>query len=340
MSKQYTVSELNSYIRNMFDTDFLLGRVTVKGEVGGCKYHGSGHVYFTLKDDESVIQAVMFAGDRRNGLDFKLETGMKVTVTGKISVYERDGKYQIYAKKIEKQGLGELYEKYLKLKQKLFEMGMFDEMYKRPIPKYIHTLGVVTASTGAAIGDILNVVKRRNPYVQIVFCPARTVEGDGAAENICRSIKTLDAYGTDVIILGRGGGSMESLLVFNEEIVAQAVFDCKTPVISAVGHERDYTITDYVADMRAPTPSAAAELAVFDVSIVERRLRETVSILGNRMRDRINSERVKLTNYTDKLKYLSPENKLNARRQHLDELTDRMDRIMKSRLETTRNRFT
>ena len=264
---------------------------------------------------------------------------MNVVVTGNISVYERDGRYQLYASKIEQQGTGILYEKFLELKKKLEEMGMFDAMYKKPIPRFAHTIGVVTADTGAVIHDIINVATRRNPYVQIVLCPAR-VQGDGAAESICRGIRRLDRYGVDVIIVGRGGGSIEDLWAFNEESVAHAVFDCNTPVISAVGHEVDYTITDFVADLRAPTPSAAAELAVYDLAAVEARLSESVLRLGRDMAEIISSDRDRLMQYYAMwLRYLSPMNMVNVKRQHLDELDDRMTRLMESRVDSVRNRL-
>lgn len=338
MGKIYTVDQINSYIRRMLDTDTLLENVSVSGEVSNCKYYGSGHIYFTIKENSCALSAVMFSGNR-GGLDFKLETGMKVVVTGNVSVYERDGKYQLYARKIEKQGTGALYEKFLELRKKLDEMGMFSEIYKKPIPKYAHVIGVVTAETGAVIHDIINVATRRNPYVQIVLCPAR-VQGEGAAESICRGIRKMDAYGADVIIVGRGGGSIEDLWAFNEESVAQAVFECNTPVISAVGHEVDYTITDFVADLRAPTPSAAAELAVFDISAVEKRLSEAVSRLGRDMSDIVAIRRDRLSQYYSmRLKYLSPMNMVNVRRQHIDELYDRMSLLIRGRIENAHNRL-
>ena len=338
MGKIYTVDQINGYIRRMFDTDTLLENVSVSGEVSNCKYYGSGHIYFTIKENGCALPAVMFAGNR-SGLKFKLETGMNVVVTGNISVYERDGRYQLYASKIEQQGTGILYEKFLELKKKLEEMGMFDAMYKKPIPRFAHTIGVVTADAGAVIHDIINVATRRNPYVQIVLCPAR-VQGDGAAESICRGIRRLDRYGVDVIIVGRGGGSIEDLWAFNEESVAHAVFDCNTPVISAVGHEVDYTITDFVADLRAPTPSAAAELAVYDLAAVEARLSESVLRLGRDMAEIISSDRDRLMQYYAMwLRYLSPMNMVNVKRQHLDELDDRMTRLMESRVDSVRNRL-
>ena len=264
MASVYSVGQVNAYIKNMFNADFALNNIYIKGEISNCKYHTSGHIYFTLKDSTGVISAVMFAGNRK-GLKFKLEEGQKVIALGSVSVYERDGKYQLYAKQIILEGTGLLYQRFEQLKTQLEEMGLFDKMYKKPIPKYATKVGICTASTGAAIQDIINISKRRNPFVQLYLYPC-LVQGQGAAVDIVNAIRCLDSMDLDVIIVGRGGGSIEDLWAFNEEIVAKAIFDCDTPVISAVGHETDFTIADFVADMRAPTPSAAAELAVFDYS--------------------------------------------------------------------------
>lgn len=268
MKNAYSVGQVNRYIKNMFTQDYLLQKIYVKGEVSNCKYHTSGHIYFSLKDETGTLNCVMFAGHRR-GLAFAMKNGDKVVVGGSVDVYERDGRYQMYAKEITLEGAGALYERYLALKQELEDMGMFAQEYKQPIPRFIKRLGVVTAPTGAAVQDIRNISYRRNPYLQIILYPA-LVQGTGAAESIVKGIEMLDAAGVDVIIVGRGGGSIEDLWAFNEEIVARAIFQCRTPVISAVGHETDFTIADFVADLRAPTPSAAAELAVDDYrSVVE-----------------------------------------------------------------------
>ena len=264
MRSVYSVGQVNSYIKNMFTQDFMLGRIYVRGEVSNCKYHTSGHIYFSLKDETGTIACVMFAG-QRGGLAFQMREGQQVIVLGSVNVDERDGRYQLYAKEIILDGAGLLYEKFEKLKQELEEMGMFAEEYKRPIPAFAGRIGIVTAPTGAAIRDIIHIASRRNPYVQLYLCPA-LVQGSGAAESIAEGIQRLDAFGVDVIIAGRGGGSIEDLWAFNEETVARAIFACETPVISAVGHETDTTIADYVADLRAPTPSAAAELAVYEYS--------------------------------------------------------------------------
>lgn len=249
----YTVGQVNAYIKNMFAQDFMMNRIYIKGEVSNCKYHTSGHIYFTLKDETGALAAVMFAGNRK-GLGFQMRDGDNVIALGSIAVYERDGKYQLYAKEIIPDGAGILYQRFEALKKELEEMGMFSPEYKQPIPKYIKTLGIVTAPTGAAIRDIQNIAMRRSPYVQTILYPA-LVQGEGAVQSIINGIHALEQLRVDVIIVGRGGGSMEDLWAFNEEAVARAVFECSIPVISAVGHETDTTIVDYVADLRAPTPS-------------------------------------------------------------------------------------
>ena len=283
MQNVYTVAQVNTYIKNMFMQDYLLQKVNVQGEVSNCKYHSSGHIYFTLKDKKGTLSCVMFAGNRKN-MDFTLAEGQQVIVEGSIDIYERDGKYQLYARKIKKDGAGALFEQFERLKQELLERGLFAKEYKQPIPKYIRTLGVVTASTGAAIRDIINITRRRNPYVQIILYPA-IVQGDAAAPSIVQGIRALEQMDVDVMIVGRGGGSLEDLWAFNTEMVAQAVFDCSVPIISAVGHETDTTIIDYVSDLRAPTPSAAAELAVYDVNAFMEQLteaREQLTMLMDR----------------------------------------------------------
>ena len=251
----------------MFSQDYLLNAVSVKGEISNCKYHASGHIYFTLKDKSSVLACVMFAGNRTKGLSFPLKEGMQVIVSGNVDIYERDGKYQLYAKKITQDGIGELYEKFEKLKNELKERGMFDPVYKKPVPALVKRLGVVTAPNGAAIRDIISISKTRNPYIEIILYPA-LVQGEGAVNSIVKGIKMLEMIGVDAMIVGRGGGSLEDLWAFNEEAVAQAIFDCEVPIISAVGHETDTTIADFVADVRAETPSAAAQIAVCQIKNV------------------------------------------------------------------------
>lgn len=331
MAGVYSVTQVNSYIKNMFTQDFLLRRLSVKGEVSNCKYHSSGHIYFTLKDRGGTLSAVMFSSQRR-GLKFHLEEGQQVIVKGTVDVYERDGKYQLYASEIELSGRGDLYVKFEKLLRELEEMGMFAAQYKRPIPKYAKTVGIVTAPTGAAIRDIINISKRRNPYVQLVLYPA-LVQGEGAKDSIVRGIRTLDAMGLDVLIVGRGGGSIEDLWAFNEECVARAIFACSTPVISAVGHETDVTIADYVADLRAPTPSAAAELAVFDYEQFQTDLYMRQRKLTREMGFFVDQVRGKLRQDELRIKVHHPQRVINEKRQRLADIEDTMNRRMASMLQ-------
>lgn len=330
MNSVYSVGQVNTYIKNMFTQDFLLNKIYIKGEVSNCKYHTSGHIYFSLKDETGAMACVMFAGARK-GLAFQMKNGDKVIVGGSVNVYERDGKYQLYAKEITLEGAGLLYERYLALKRELEEMGMFAQDYKQPIPKHIRTLGVVTAPTGAAVQDIRNVAGRRNPYVQIILYPA-LVQGEGAKESIVKGIRMLDDYGVDVMIVGRGGGSIEDLWAFNEEEVARAIFNCKTPVISAVGHETDTTIADYVADLRAPTPSAAAELAVGDVRMLLKTFEDYREKLSRSVENKALLLRQHLRLYQNKLRFLSPENQIREKRQHLMDLEDKMEAAMKNQI--------
>ena len=313
----------------------MLQAVFVKGEVSNCKYHSSGHIYFTLKDSKGTMNCVMFAGNR-NGLQFRLAEGQQVIVGGTIDVYERDGKYQLYARQIVLDGAGLLYEKFEQLKRELSELGMFSAEYKQPIPKYIRTLGVVTADTGAAVRDIIQITRRRNPYVQIILYPA-IVQGESAAQSIVNGIRALEAMKVDVMIVGRGGGSMEDLWAFNERIVAQAVFDCSVPIISAVGQETDTTIIDFVSDLRAPTPSAAAELAVYDVSQLEDTLDGYENMFKKLMRRRLQDEREKLKHYEMQLKYLSPASRIRERKTYALTLEERLAKRMQQVLQEKRH---
>ena len=333
----YSVGQVNTYIQNMFAQDFMLHQISIKGEVSNCKYHSSGHIYFTLKDQTGTIAAVMFSRYRR-GLAFQMKEGDKVVVTGSVEVYERDGKYQLYAREIELEGAGNLYLKFEALKRELEEMGMFDAAYKKPIPRYATRIGIVTAPTGAAIQDIRNIAARRNPYVQLILYPA-LVQGDGAAASIVRGIHALDVLGVDVIIVGRGGGSIEDLWAFNEEEVARAIFACNTPVISAVGHETDTTIADFVADLRAPTPSAAAELAVADVTAWLQALDEDALQLQRIMQRMIKDARSRLRECELRMRYEKPQQRLMQQKQRLDEYEERLRRAMQSLLEQTRHQL-
>ena len=328
----YSVTEINRYISNMFDNDFLMQQVSVKGEVSNCKYHSSGHIYFSIKDNNSLLNCIMFAGKRTTGLKFRMQEGDKVVIKGNIGVYENQGKYQLYASSIEKQGKGELYQKFLQLKEELSDMGMFADIYKKPIPKYAMNIGVVTANTGAAIQDIINITKRRNPYVQLILYPAQ-VQGIGVAETIVKGINVLDAMPeVDIIIVGRGGGSLEDLWAFNERIVAEAIFNCETPVISAVGHEVDYTIADFVSDLRAPTPSAAAELAVFEYKKYEEDVLKLQRDLKDSIQRKIRLDREYLYSYKRQLDSLSPIRIIQSKRQRLSDMQINLDSIMKAKL--------
>lgn len=337
MKTVYSVGQVNRYVKNMFIQDYVLRKVYVKGEVSNCKYHTSGHIYFSLKDETGVLSCVMFAGQRR-GLAFRMKDGDRVVVGGAVDVYERDGRYQMYAKEITLEGAGALYERFLALKAELEEMGMFAPEYKQPIPRFIRRLGVVTAPTGAAVQDIRNISLRRNPYLQIILYPA-LVQGDGAADSIVKGIRMLDEAGVDTIIVGRGGGSIEDLWAFNEEKVARAIFECRTPIISAVGHEVDFTIADFVSDLRAPTPSAAAELAVDDMAQVMYTLSSYQERFQRDMREEIEFQRVRLGQYQMRLKYLSPESRLRERRQTLVDFEDTLRRAMDNKLQQYRHRL-
>ncbi len=337
MKTIYSVGQVNRYVRNMFTQDYILKKIYVKGEVSNCKYHPSGHIYFSLKDETGLLSCVMFAGQRR-GLAFRMKDGDRVVVGGAVDVYERDGRYQMYAREITLEGAGALYERFLALKAELEEMGMFAPEYKQPIPRFIQKLGVVTAPSGAVVQDIRNISLRRNPYLQIILYPA-LVQGDGAADSIVQGIRMLDGAGVDTIIVGRGGGSIEDLWAFNEEKVARAIFECRTPIISAVGHETDFTIADFAADLRAPTPSAAAELAVDDFVQVMHTLDNYRERFRRDMRERIEYQKVRLEQYKLRLKYLSPESRLRDNRQILADYDDALRSAMKNKLQQYRHRL-
>ena len=328
MKNIFSVGQINRYVKNMFTQDFILQKIYVKGDT-------SGHIYFSLKDETGVLSCVMFAGHRR-GLAFRMKDGDRVVVGGAVDVYERDGRYQLYAKEISLEGAGALYERFLALKTELEEMGMFAQEYKQPIPAFIHRLGVVTAPTGAAVQDIRNISLRRDPYLQIILYPA-LVQGEGAADSIVRGIHMLDQAEVDVIIVGRGGGSIEDLWAFNEEKVARAIFECRTPIISAVGHETDFTIADFVADLRAPTPSAAAELAVADFRQILQNIAGLRDRMQKAMQRRAELGRAQLMQYQMRFQYLNPEAKLRDNRQRLADLDELLRRAMKNRIAEERH---
>lgn len=309
----------------------MLSRISVGGEVSNCKYHSSGHIYFSLKDEGSQISCIMFANARYDGLKFQLEDGQEVIVDGNVSVYERGGSYQLYAQEIRLNGIGELYAAYEMLKQKLYEEGLFDHEKKKPIPKNPKKIGVVTAKTGAAIHDIISTAKRRNPYVQLVLYPAK-VQGEGASDTIVAGIRTLDQYGVDVIIIGRGGGSIEDLWAFNEENVARTIYEAHTPIISGTGHEVDTTIADYAADLRAATPTAACELAVPDIREVMEGISNREYTLRTLLKQMIRRYQMKLQRYQITIANFDPRFQLQEQKMHLSELEEQIHSVMKNKM--------
>ncbi|HBA96745.1 MAG TPA: exodeoxyribonuclease VII large subunit [Lachnospiraceae bacterium] len=330
MQEINSVSQVNMYIKHMFARDYALNNISVMGEVSNCKYHSSGHIYFTIKDSASQLSCVMFSS-MRTGLDFKMEAGQEVAVQGSISVYERDGKYQLYARKITRYGSGRLYEEYEKMKKRLWKEGLFDADRKKKIPAYAKSIGVVTAPEGAVIHDICNVAGRRNPYVQIYLYPAK-VQGEGAEDTIIEGIKYFEKTGIDTIIIGRGGGSIEDLWVFNSERLARTVAACTKPVISAVGHETDVTIADFAADLRAPTPSAAAELAIYSYMDVETALRQTAYSLKWQINNILKIKRLGLEQYNMALRQLSPVDITRQKRLYLADCEDRLSALINQKL--------
>ncbi|MCI5588037.1 MAG: exodeoxyribonuclease VII large subunit [Lachnospiraceae bacterium] len=337
MEEINSVSQVNMYIKNMFLREYVLRNISVMGEVSNCKYHSSGHIYFTIKDKSSQLPCVMFASSR-SGLQFKLEEGQSIIVSGSIGVYERDGRYQLYARKITKEGSGRLYEEYEKMKKRLLAEGLFDDSRKKPVPKYAAKIGVVTAETGAVIQDICNVSHRRNPYVQIYLYPAK-VQGDGAAQTVIEGIRYFEKTDVDTIIIGRGGGSIEDLWAFNEEALVRAVAECTKPIISAVGHETDTTLTDFAADLRAPTPSAAAELAVYSYREVEVGLREAAYTLRHQMNNTLQLCRMRLNHYRTVIQHSSPEDMIRQKRLYLADSMSCLERLMKQKLTSARHQL-
>ena len=330
-NKVFSVTQINTYIKRMFQSDYALRRISIKGQVSNCKYHSSGHIYFSLKDEGSQISCVMFANARYDGLKFELEDGQEVVVDGNISVYERGGSYQLYAQEIRLNGIGELYVAYEMLKQKLYEEGLFDHEKKKPIPKNPKKIGVVTARTGAAIHDIISTAKRRNPYVQLILYPAK-VQADGASDTIVAGIKALDQYGVDIIIVGRGGGSIEDLWAFNEEKVARAIYEVQTPIISGTGHEVDTTIADYAADLRAATPTAACELAVPDIREVMEGIINREYTLRTLLKQVVRRYQMKLQQYQITIANFDPRFQLQEQKIHLAELEEQIHAVMKNKM--------
>ena len=333
-----TVTDLNKYIKNKIDGDEMLNNVLVKGEISNFKNHYTGHMYFTLKDENSLIKCVMFKSYTTH-LSFMPKDGMKVMVLGSVAVFERDGIYQIYAKAMKEDGLGSLYTAYEELKKKLEQEGLFAESHKKKIPFMPKTIGVLTSNTGAVIRDIINVSTRRNPGVHIRLYPV-PVQGPGAAEKIAEGIKFMNENKlADVIIIGRGGGSLEDLWPFNEEIVARAIYDSELPIISAVGHETDFTIADFVADLRAPTPSAAAELAVANIEDV----RETLKLYNNRykvaLKKKIELMRLSYEKCMARPAYKNPTQKINEQYMVIDMKVKALQNSMMLKLKEAKTSF-
>lgn len=328
--KYITISDLNRYIKAKFDIDSNLNTVYLKGEISNFKHHTRGHFYFTLKDENSRLSAVMFNFNAMK-VNFKPEDGMKVLVSGRISVYEATGSYQIYVNTMELDGIGNLYLEYEKLKKKLASEGLFNPEHKKAIPKYPKTIGIITAPTGAAIRDILSTIKRRYPIAKTILFPA-LVQGEGAKESVAKQLKRAQEYDLDVIICGRGGGSIEDLWCFNEEIVARAIYDSKIPVISAVGHEIDFTIADFVADLRAPTPTGAAEMAVPNIADLNNLFNQLKIRATKAIQNKMASTTNRLETITSKQILKNPLSIYEIKEQKLDNLLDRLQLFMTNRI--------
>ena len=329
--KIFSVMQINSYIKNIIENDFILNSLWIKGEISNFKYHSTGHMYFTLKDRDASLNCVMFKGSA-DMLPFMPENGMSVVVYGYISIYEKTGQYQLYAEIMEPLGIGSMNIAFEQLKEKLSNEGLFDEDYKREICKYPKCIGVITSPVGAAVRDIINVSKRRNKGVKIVVVPA-LVQGENAVDSIVSALKLINEWGKcDTIILGRGGGSMEDLQAFNDERVARAIFASEIPVISAVGHETDFTIADFVSDMRAPTPSAGAELAVNSLEFEEERLKKLFDSLNNNINYILNFENERLKNLTDRRIFKKPLDNIFDREMYISGLEKQMEKIIKNKV--------
>ena len=333
-----SVSQLNKYIKNKVDQDEYLNNVLIKGEISNFKHHYTGHMYFTLKDNNSLIKCIMFKSYTPH-LNFVPKDGMSVIVLGTVSVFERDGVYQIYCKAMQQEGIGDLYKEYEKLKAKLNEEGLFAESHKKKIPLYSKRIGVLTSETGSVIRDIINVSTRRNPNVHIRLLPV-PVQGPGAAEKIAEKIKIMnDKKLADVIIVGRGGGSLEDLWPFNEEIVARAIYNSELPVISAVGHETDFSISDFVADLRAPTPSAAAELAVPDIDELKIKLSSYNNRYKVALKKQVEYKRLKYEKCMTRRVFKEPLQRINESYLQVDTQTKNIENKFKLKIMQKRSEF-
>lgn len=338
MKHIFSVTQINSYIHRIFESDYALKKIYLKGEVSNCKYHSSGHIYFTLKDEKSTLRCVMFSSDRFKGLAFHLEDGQLIEACGNISVYEQAGTYQLYVRKIELAGAGELYVRYERLKQELAEKGYFDFERKKPLPAYPEKIGIVTALTGAAIEDIRSIARRRNQTVQLYLYPAK-VKGEGASAEIARGIRYFDKAGVDIIIIGRGGGSIEDLWAFNEMPVADAIYEADTPIISGTGHEVDMTIADYCADVRAATPSAACELAIPDMQSVFTKLSNYREALDMQVEQRCAQLRQQMILLQRQLEAGRPDRKLLKYKLLYERLENRLSQAIKEKYRSRQQMF-
>lgn len=336
--KTLTVSEVTNYIKRMLDNDFILSNLSVKGEISNLKYHGSGHIYFTLKDSNGKVNCVMFKGNALL-LDFDLEEGMEVVIKGRASIYPATGSFQLYCDEIKKEGLGDLFIKFEKLKEKLAKAGYFDEANKKPLPRFSEKIGIVTSPTGAAIKDIINVSTRRSTLIDLVLYPA-AVQGIGAYKEIIKGINYFNkTKSVDIIIIGRGGGSIEELWNFNEEELAKAIFNSKIPIISAVGHEIDFTISDFVADVRAATPSQGAEIAVALSSDMQAKVYDISKILDKKIDNKLKECRSDLSGVERILNIHSPIAKISNSYLELDKLQDRLNFVIKTKLKREKNKI-
>lgn len=338
MKHIFSVTQINSYIHRIFESDYALKKIYLKGEVSNCKYHSSGHIYFTLKDEKSTLRCVMFSSDRFKGLAFHLEDGQLIEACGNISVYEQAGTYQLYVRKIELAGAGELYVRYERLKQELAEKGYFDFERKKPLPAYPEKIGIVTALTGAAIEDIRSIARRRNQTVQLYLYPAK-VQGEGASAEIARGIRYFDKAGVDIIIIGRGGGSIEDLWAFNEMPVADAIYEADTPIISGTGHEVDMTIADYCADVRAATPSAACELAIPDMQSIFTKLSNYREALDMQVEQRCAQLRQQMILLQRQLEAGRPDRKLLKYKLLYERLENRLSQAIKEKYRSRQQMF-
>ena len=336
--KAITVTQLNEYLKNLFAADRNLQNVCVSGEISNFKRHSSGHLYFTLKDEESVISAVMFRGDAMK-LRFRPESGMKVLLLGRVSLYPKSGQYQIYVSAMQPDGIGSLYMAFEQLKERLYKMGLFDPAAKQALPRYPKKIALITSPTGAAVRDMIRVLRHRYPICDVLVCPVK-VQGEGAAEEVAAMIDYVNEHDlADLIITGRGGGSLEDLWAFNEEIVAHAIYESEIPIISAVGHEPDFTIADYVADLRAPTPTGAAEMAVPTIMEINNMLNQYTIRLNKHIKNTVNNSFIKLRSLKNNYVLKNPLALYETKEQKLDNYIDILNKVIDNNLKDKKHQY-